>query len=145
MFNTQTQAPKRQNGLSLIKDAISISLQQQQQEQEELKAFRLQVFEQPMKFVDAIIPQLPPKQQEVMIYGQKLQGAVTVTNDMIVAKQNANELLALLQELKADATNTYSQNISGAYYSMDKKTVADKALNKVHEFTQAINVLSKAI
>ncbi len=140
-FNEKVEAPTKGNGIDKISQSFKMDREVQKKAEEELKGFRQQLFEEPSKFVKAVVPNLPPKQQNGMIYGTHLTGATTITNEMTQAKLHARELLGLLQELKTEAQATYSTYISMAFYNDEKKAISDKALAKYHELDKCIKTL----
>ena len=123
-----------------IKSSIVADREARQQQEEDLKDLKLQVFEDPMKFVDAIIKELPSTPQTVGV-----MSISTIDNTQIVAKQHARELLNLLDQLRSEAKERYSQAIGKAYFNNDKKEESDKALAKYHEFGKCIDKLEKLI
>lgn len=137
------------SALNKITDSFAQDRAMREQAQEELKTFRQEVFDNPVKFVDHVLKDLVEKQQNGVTHpyvkGFGLNNTTELNQVNIVASQHGRDLLVLLKELQGEARDQYTGNVGRSYYDPEKKEICNKALEKYHLFGHQIKRLEQAL
>ena len=115
------------------------------QKQEELNDFYSEVREDPEKFADEIIKNINKVAEKPHEIGVPYTKTTFTNNEQIKEKQEARQLIQLIDQIKNEAQGVYVRNVKQAHYSLVAKEQVDIAKKTFQSADRAIQKLNKAV
>lgn len=115
------------------------------QKQEELNDFYAEVREDPEKFADEIIKNINKVAEKPHEIGVPYTKTTFTNNEQIKEKQEARQLIQLIDQIKNEAQGVYVRNVKQAHYSLVAKEQVDIAKKTFQSAERAIQKLNKAV